>query len=212
MAYILNILPIEDDELMSSYFRRLAQANGFDNPLLFMQAFIWPDVVMDTKQNRTIRDDGFNMLRNFNKCFGDKASAIDFFINTSLYPGIRPVISNADMLILYAFRDNTDDINIIPRRYVQELKYCHVCAKNEIINKGFTWFKRSHNMPGVNVCYKHNCYLNVAGDEQKKDIYYSVSAMETEYAEFAHQMLVSAIDCSNKQTVNALKNRITELG
>lgn len=62
MSYIINIPPIENDELMSSYFRRMATANGFTDPILFMQAYIWPNSMMNRNQNRTIRDDGFNTL------------------------------------------------------------------------------------------------------------------------------------------------------
>ena len=62
MSYIINIPPIENDELMSSYFRRMATANGFSDPVLFMQAYIWPNSIMNPKQKRSIRDDGFNTL------------------------------------------------------------------------------------------------------------------------------------------------------
>ena len=170
MSYVINIPSIEEDELMSSYFRRMATANGFRDPILFMQAYIWPGSTMDTKQTRTIRDDGFNTLVNFNRCFGEDASAIRFFMETSLFPGIRPVISNTDAITLYVFRDNTDDIEIIPKRFVQDVKYCPVCAQNDIKNKGFTWFRRSHNMPGVSACYKHHCHLHVAENGQMTDL------------------------------------------
>ena len=55
MPYIINIPPIEHDELMSSYFRRMATANGFKDPILFMQAYIWPNSIIDPKQKRNIR-------------------------------------------------------------------------------------------------------------------------------------------------------------
>ena len=213
MSYIINIPPIENDELMSSYFRRMATANGFTDPILFMQAYIWPNSMMNRNQNRTIRDDGFNTLVNFNRCFGDDASAIRFFIETSLFPGIRPVISNADAIILYVFRDNTDDIEIIPKRFVQDVKYCPVCVQNDMESKGFTWFRRSHNMPGVSVCYKHRCHLHVAKNGQKTNTTQATASdIDSEYAEFAHSMLEAAIDCNNKQTIEAIKNRITDLG
>ena len=212
-SYVINIPSIEEDELMSSYFRRMATANGFRDPILFMQAYIWPGSTMDTKQTRTIRDDGFNTLVNFNRCFGEDASAIRFFMETSLFPGIRPVISNTDAITLYVFRDNTDDIEIIPKRFVQDVKYCPVCAQNDIKNKGFTWFRRSHNMPGVSACYKHHCHLHVAENGQMTDFTQTTASdIDSEYAEFAHCMLESAIDCNNKQTIDAIKDRITELG
>lgn len=50
MPYIINIPPIEHDELMSSYFRRMATANGFKDPILFMQAYIWPNSIINPKQ------------------------------------------------------------------------------------------------------------------------------------------------------------------
>lgn len=213
MSYIINIPPIENDELMSSYFRRMATANGFSDPVLFMQAYIWPNSIMNPKQKRSIRDDGFNTLVNFDRCFGDGASAIRFFMETSLFPGIRPVISNADAIILYVFRDNTDDIEIVPKRFVQNVKYCPVCVKNDIKNKGFTWLRRSHNMPGINACYKHHCHLHVAKNGQMANTTQSTASdIDLEYAKFAHSMLETAIDCNNKQTINAIKNRITELG
>ncbi|MCR5324284.1 MAG: TniQ family protein [Lachnospiraceae bacterium] len=213
MSYVLNIPPIEDDELMSSYFIRMATANGFKNPVLFMQSYIWPNSIIAVKQNRTIRDDGFNMLVNYDRCFGENTSIIDFFMRTSLFPGIRPVMSNVDTIVLYVFRDNTNDIEIIPKRFAQDVKYCPICVQNDIKNKGFFWARRSHNMPGVNTCYKHHCLLNEAknGQMTNKD---SVPAetIEINYAEFAHAMLISAIDCTNLQTIDAIKTKITELG
>lgn len=213
MQYIINIPPIENDELMGSYFRRMAAANGFRDPILFMQAYIWPNSIMDPKQKRTIRDDGFNTLVNFNRCFGTDVSAIKFFMETSLFSGIRPVISNADAIALYVFRDNTDDIEIIPKKFAHAVKYCPVCAQNDIKNKGFTWLRRSHNMPGVGACYKHRCHLHVAENGQMTNITQTTASdIDSEYAEFAHRMLELAIDCNHKQTIDAIKDRITELG
>lgn len=213
MPYIINIPPIEHDELMSSYFRRMATANGFKDPILFMQAYIWPNSIIDPKQKRNIRDDGFNTLVNFKRCFGDDTNAIRFFMETSLFPGIRPVISNTDAIILYVFRDNTDDIEIIPKRFVQDVKYCPVCVQDDMKNKGFTWFRRSHNMPGVSACYKHRCNLHIAKKGQMTNtIQVTASDIDLEYAEFAHSMLEAVIDCNHKQTIDAIRERITELG
>ena len=106
MAHILNILSIEEDELMSSYFKRMARANGFSNPKHFMQAYVWPDSTIGVKQRRAIRDDGFNVLLNFNKCLRNDVSLINFFLRTSLFPGLRPVISNADAISIVYNQQN----------------------------------------------------------------------------------------------------------
>lgn len=214
MAFMLNIPSIEDDELMSSYFRRMARANGFSNPKLFMQAYIWPDSTMGAKQSKVIRDDGFNVLLNYDKCFKNEVSSIDFFLRTSLFPGIRPVISNETAILLYVFRDNTNDIDINPKNYCQQPRYCPLCTLDDLKSKGYTWLRRSHNMPGVKVCYKHHCYLRQDDGDGK----YNTDAIKTDdlneigYSLFAHSMLAEMIDCNNRHTIWAVKNKITELG
>ncbi|MCZ8355625.1 MAG: TniQ family protein [Cyclobacteriaceae bacterium] len=40
-----------------------------------------------------------------------------------------------------------------------KLKYCVLCAQEDIGNYGETYWHRSHNLPSVNACYKHNCQL-----------------------------------------------------
>ena len=214
MAHILNILSIEEDELMSSYFKRMARANGFSNPKHFMQAYVWPDSTIGVKQRRAIRDDGFNVLLNFNKCLRNDVSLINFFLRTSLFPGLRPVISNADAIVLYVFRDNTNDIDINPKIYCQRPQYCPLCSLDDYRTKGYTWLRRSHNMPGVKVCHKHHCYLSQDDGTGK----YNTEAQKTEntteigYSIFAHDMLTAMIDCNNQHTIDAVKKKITELG
>jgi len=42
-----------------------------------------------------------------------------------------------------------------------KLKYCVLCAKEDISQYGETYWHRSHNLPEVLACYKHNCQLEV---------------------------------------------------
>lgn len=214
MAHILNILSIEEDELMSSYFKRMARANGFSNPKHFMQAYVWPDSIVGAKQGRIIRDDGFNVLLNFNKCFREDVSPIDFFLKTSLFPGIRPVISNVDAIVLSVFRDNTNDIDINPKMFCRRPQYCPLCTLDDLKTKGYTWLRRSHNMPGVKVCHKHHCYLHQDDGTGKynTDVQKADAITEIEYSNFAHDMLTGMVDCDSKHTIEAIKARITELG
>lgn len=61
------------------------------------------------------------------------------------------------------------------------LLYCPICADNDFKDNGEMYFRRSHNVQGVLVCYKHGCLLKVYGES-----YRSVSRIK--FIRFDHRM------------------------
>jgi len=61
------------------------------------------------------------------------------------------------------------------------LLYCPICADNDFKDNGEMYFRRSHNVQGVSVCYKHGCFLKVY-----RESYRSVSRIE--FIRFDHRI------------------------
>lgn len=39
------------------------------------------------------------------------------------------------------------------------LKHCPICMQNDLDKRGFTYWHIDHQIPGIEVCHKHGCYL-----------------------------------------------------
>lgn len=214
MAFIPNIPKIEHDELTISYLRRLAYANGFTELMDFATTYIWPETNMKEKYNRHIRIDGMMNLQPLIKSIGLDMDEMDFLLETSIYAGVCGLVSNATELALFALRDMFDDVFMNPNDFCAELKYCPVCAKEEIEEYRYFWYKRAHNMPGVNVCHKHKCFLKYY-DKHETEIgksEFCTDPLEVEFAEFSLDILTAQLDYTLTDYKEALKSRITELG
>jgi hypothetical protein len=80
------------------------------------------------------------------------------------------------------------------------LKWCHLCAKQDIQSYGVTYWHRAHQIPGVIACYKHQVLLEtIALDERKHRLDASLlpscngvtqAALDIEYsvAKFSQQL------------------------
>ena len=64
---------------------------------------------------------------------------------------------------------------------IEGLLYCPSCADNDFKDNGEMYFRRSHNVQGVKVCYKHGCLLKVY-----RESYRSVSRIE--FIRFDHRI------------------------
>ncbi|TGE32993.1 TnsD family Tn7-like transposition protein [Desulfosporosinus sp. Sb-LF] len=61
------------------------------------------------------------------------------------------------------------------------LLYCPICADNDFKDNGEMYFRRSHNVQGVSVCYKHGCLL-----KHYRESYHIVSRIE--FIRFDHRI------------------------
>ena len=82
----------------------------------------------------------------------------------------------------YEFCDPHHLFPILPRGDAdQHLKYCPICAKEDREKYGETYWHRSHQLRGVNVCYIHHCKLENSTVTAKSEKTFTLCPAE-EYA------------------------------
>ncbi len=66
-----------------------------------------------------------------------------------------------------AFVEMESNKNILPRiankNIKRTLRYCPLCVKEDREQHGECYWHRSHQLVGIEVCHKHNCYLKDSG-------------------------------------------------
>lgn len=106
------------------------------------------------------------------------------------------------------------------RRYGEDrfLRYCPLCFKEDIENYGESYWHRTHQLPSVNVCPKHHCYLCnstvlingtkkqslISAGEELKDIeepIYSTNNIEKIVAEYITDVFLSDFDVESNGNV-----------
>jgi hypothetical protein len=95
------------------------------------------------------------------------------------------------------------------------LKYCPICAKNQKLSYGETYWIRSHQLPLVNICLEHSCRLIKVPRRRKQLLYpdsdkfidFNVDALEIKVAEISQGLLKS----SSFDTGTLLKGYATRL-
>ena len=171
---IINQIPIvvppEDDEFIYSYLSRLAQINGFTDLSTFIQQYVLEDIYRDSN------DGGKNNLRyivarfcktmyftKFYNSIDADTNIVDLYLSLSLYRCTSIVMPPHQQIafINYIFGSKEQFYDFIPFVNAKdtELRYCPICHKEHLQEKGYTWFQRAHQLPGVSVCHKHECSL-----------------------------------------------------
>lgn len=177
MINLPSIVTLKPDELLYSYILRLSKANGFKTLADFTSICL-------TKTKRTLSYDvGYNLYHLLHIInFEDIQS---FYLYTTIFPGISP-LNNRTTTSYYL-----SNHPITPM--ISELKYCPKCIKDG-------YYKRAHQMPGVTVCYKHNCALHTYIGEQGKELDFPLKhtinpiySKSHEYAVFCKDFLNSNI-------------------
>ena len=90
------VTTLENDELLYSYLMRLAKFNGFDNISLFYKTYILND--LDTRVDKVPYDIHEDLYK-FHKalCLEDDSLAVEFYLKTSIFPGIAPFLSKSTL-------------------------------------------------------------------------------------------------------------------
>ncbi len=164
------IVPPEEDEFIYSYFCRLAKLNGFTDLSNFIFQYALEDIYRKSK------DSGKNNLRyivtrfcktvyftKFYNSMDTDANIVDLYLSLSLYrcTSIAMPPHQQIAFINYIFGSKERFYEFIPFVNAKdtELRYCPICHEEHLRERGFTWFQRAHQLPGVSVCHKHECSL-----------------------------------------------------
>lgn len=174
-----NYLPPFEDEMLLSWFSRLARLNGIDNVKTFLQAFVYPhkkEKFIPLSYSCTNQ-----CLRYF--CEQTECSPYDLFVKHTEYPAVAPFLTDyrQTQVLLAVFGKPMGSKSI--NRFIKRAQVCAACQKE------MPYIRVSHNLPGVRACWKHGCSLDGA----------PVTVEDVTYARYAHEFLTAKIDCNIKQ-------------
>lgn len=175
---IPNLLKPHDDELIYSYFIRLGAENGFDSVKRFLNR------LMDDHKNHYWNYDGKGLFPKL--LVAHNSHSHQLIENCSMYPYQAVFLTpNRQAMTVDALfnslhaRKQKGLANLIA-----ELHYCKGCMKEDIHNYGYYYIHRSHQLPGVTVCYKHHTPL-----VSPKNVSMETTTDAVDFAEFSYNLL-----------------------
>ncbi len=203
------VVPPEEDEFIYSYFCRLAKINGFTELKSFINHYVIEDYYKNNKHNmeKTMKYNHNRYCKSvyFTKFYNSiepDINIVDLYLSLSLYNCTSIVMRPDQQLeqIIHTFdpKERIGNYIYVPKTKGVKLRYCPVCQKEQIKEKGYIWFLRAHQLPGVSVCYKHYCSLlrytgnpkDLLDNELFSDDYCckKVTAHHVHYAYFLHKL------------------------
>lgn len=125
---------------------------------------------------------------------------------------------------------NYNNLLVLPKNNkgrIRCLRYCPICAKNDIDKYGETYWHRIHQLQGIEICSVHKCYLvetdveisskkapNLKTAQEsiyKQEIVFSKNELEHKLAQYIVNVFLSDIDvCQNNQVGKFLFSRLEE--
>ena len=171
------ILPFED-EMLLSWFSRLASKNGIDDLRSFLNFFVYPHKKKKLVPfSYTCTNQCLRYL-----CEQVDCSPYDLLVNHTEYSAIAPFLTayrQTQILLTVFGKPMGSNIN----GFIKQSQVCEKCMQEK------AYIRISHNLPGVRACWKHKCSLDGR----------PVNADEIAYAQYAHDFLNAKIDCDIKK-------------
>ena len=175
MDMIYNLIPLQNDELLYSYFARLALANGFFSFNDFMRCLHGLEVTTAGDKLSNRYDSFANLSEPFSRI--NNVDMVKLFQSTTIYPLVAPLSKKSQQMAIIARcfypEESFGSLLTIPKSLIHELKICEECAKEMIQEHGYFWYKRCHNLPFVSRCVKHGCKLIQFNGTKGKEMFIS---------------------------------------
>lgn len=207
----LNVPDLLPDELTYSYLIRFGLSNGCPSVTIMMNLL---RKAISRKRGEPVRKDALNT--SVDDLF--ELGYDSFFSMTSTVFPLKFILdkelANMDLSKL---KNKSNDF------YMEPLRLCPQCAKEDLEGYGTCYYHRIHHIPGVTVCVHHGCALrlqNWDGDDiccqngltlSEASVECKVLPYAEEYAKFVEDLLdnVSAVKgiCAN-DTVRIVKKRL----
>jgi len=215
MRKIPLIVPIEEDELTYSWLYRMMIENSFEDIKKFLNIFVYDEAPIYRIQYDLKHLERIGEILDL-----PEIDILEIFMKTSLYPFysifltppqqtnyLNSIFRNLEKNKGVGYQNNKD---LIPY-----LNICPICKEIELKEKGYFYFHRSHQLPGVHVCHTHKCtllrYSGTKGNEFNDNSYSELNIrddleIEHQYSLFVKNMLDKQID-SNLYEVNQILNK-----
>lgn len=133
----------------------------------------------------------------------EKYSSDQFIDENTIYPFFEPFISiDRSKMIRHEMKNENYNrlrarlsTNIHQVTLPKFLRFCPLCVNQDRAEFGETYWHRSHQLSGVLVCPKHNCYLenSLARRDKKLSLFYRVAE------EYVYVVLPKLIDPGNSE-------------
>lgn len=228
MALLPIIVPPEEGEYLYGYLIRLALINRFQNFKDFTDLYIFPGKKEEvkngkiTKCNKTLSL-GLNdyLINILDVLYIPSIERSKFISDTTIYPALAKWMSEgqkAHMVNNFAIPEELYPNLLVPQKTkVLNLKVCPECMKEEQSEKGFWYFHREHQIPGVCYCQKHQSPLMYF--TKKQLIYFDLTKPQNleitdnaflyDYAVLAEKLL--HFSASKENIVNQMRRMIKDI-
>ena len=211
MANIPVVYPYERDELLYSWQRRLATANGFDSIEEFAQVFIYPYTESRKRLlERKVYPDGREDFLYFAKCLGisQLQEQAQLYVDTTLFPVAAPFMSRLQQLQLAkTAKKNEKSMSrrVRSKRVFNDLFYCPICRAEDETRLGFSYLHRIHQVPGITICPTHGVPLvdNSGIEQSVTDLKMQITA-----AQVTQELLNSNLSISWEYICSLLQERL----
>ena len=214
------VIPLEDDELLASWIYRLSQANLITDIDTFLRVFVR---AAPFKRN-FIKCNELEEFTAFYHALDTQIPMSELFLQTTCYAGIAPFISSGQQItrLNHVFRKTYHNAHIssVGQPLTSGLRWCEQCQQEELNAKGFWYYHRAHQLPGVKVCHKHGSLLKVfngwSGREFNPNAPFEISEANApteimqQYAVFFKTLLDRAPDGSFEITRKIFKSEIAK--
>lgn len=196
-----NIPVLEEDEHIYSYFLRTGHANG----LTFKNLYAMTNY---RKNKAKPRLDDYETILGYTRMyemygFNENTelyeSPVSLYIKGSIYNGIAPFTTQNKLRIITAKLNKyyySDTLGLHSKN-VSELHICPQCMEEDIKRKGFFYYHRAHQMPGVSVCYKHNCRLKKYNGQLGEELNYPIDLVDVEIIPEIYDQYEYAVFCND---------------
>lgn len=167
-----------EDELLYSYISRCFYKSGFIsyrhfNQLIYEKPEIRPDIEFINK-----------FSKDFHKKICEIKNIENIIMDMTMFPYyaryLPQIQKNKAFVALKEMNGNFNDLLSKPRYRNQVLKYCPLCTKEDKEKLGETYWHRVHQIPGMEVCPYHGCYLSKTSIPIDKDKRITFKALEYE--------------------------------
>lgn len=189
---IPNLLEPHKDELIYSYFIRLGAENGFDSIKRLINRII------NKNKDHYWNYDGKGLFPKLLTVHDIHSHRL--IKNCSMYPYQAIFLTPYRQAITVDMLFNNSPAKKFTglRNLIVELHYCKECMAEDIHNYGYYYIHRSHQLPGVTVCYKHHTPLF-----SDRNISVETTEDAVDFAEFSHALLQANLqtDISQIETV-----------
>lgn len=227
MQIIPAVIPYEADELFYSWLYRLAKHNYSISLNEFANNYLSFGKFTDTRHPRKIRYDFTENIYYFQKSLNvSEKEFLKIFHETSIFDAIAPFMNefNKQLYCYLALRELTENEEYILLKTLLEctdkIQWCPKCKEEELMDNGFFWYHRSHQLPGVKVCYKHHCSLKMFtgqrsnefdGIQNSKDSIQIIDEVDVEYSKFCKEFLYRGIDTNVYEIRKIISKQCEEL-